>query len=256
MKGLAKGILAPVLVMALVLVLIPMPALAGGSVLKNENGLEIHLPERTVEMGNLNPGDVKHSHLTLVNKGPNTLLVSIRTNIIAGGEESPQGGSLTDIMNLTIGEGHTIVASGTFGEVIGEGNILLKPMTPGEERILYFTGSMPQDAGNDYQGSSFRASWTFTSQVSASGPPGGGDEGDTDLPPVAPGGEDLTQIGEEEIPAGVGEVDDEGLISIDEEELPTGASIMPQTGEASHSIFSGLGLALIAGGLALFKRRT
>ena len=84
---------------------------------------------------------------------------------------------------------------------------------------------------------------------------GSGDEGDTDLPPWPRwGGSNPDR--EEEIPAGVGEVDDEGLISIDEEELPTGASIMPQTGEASHSIFSGLGLALIAGGLALFKRRT
>ena len=91
MRRIVRKIFAAVLIAGLVIAWVSGPVLADRVIRpENENGLEIHLPEKTVDTGNLNPGDTKESYLRLVNEGSYTLTVSIRTNITS--EKTPFGG--------------------------------------------------------------------------------------------------------------------------------------------------------------------
>ena len=63
----------------------------------DRNGLEIRVPQKTVDTGNLNPGDKKSSSLQLLNTGSSVLNVYIRTNILG---ETSRGHA--DVMTLTI----------------------------------------------------------------------------------------------------------------------------------------------------------
>ena len=177
MRRIVRKIFAAVLIAGLVIAWVSGPVLADRVIRpENENGLEIHLPEKTVDTGNLNPGDTKESYLRLVNSGEDTFTIYIRTNILPFSEKSPRGGRLADVMTLTIKDGEQVVADDTFREVAKEGNISLGKMTPGSEKTIYFSTDMPENAGNEYQGSS-PANWTFTTQVTGGG--GGGGGGDT-----------------------------------------------------------------------------
>ncbi len=160
------------------------PAYGAGYVIEEENGLEIHVPEKTVDTGNIGPGDELDSYLTVVNTGNRTLVVYIRTNIIS--EESPPGGQLADVMTLIIRDGDDEVARDTFRAVAEAGNIRLGRMPPGSEKTIYFFGDLPGAAGNDYQGATLNVNWTFTTQVIGGG--GGGGDEESEVPPERPGG--------------------------------------------------------------------
>lgn len=185
MRRIVRKIFAAVLIAGLVIAWVSGPVLADRVIRpENENGLEIHLPEKTVDTGNLNPGDTKESYLRLVNSGEDTFTIYIRTNILPFSEKSPRGGRLADVMTLTIKDGEQVVADDTFREVAKEGNISLGKMTPGSEKTIYFSTDMPENAGNEYQGSSFKANWTFTTQVSGGGGGGGGGGDDETTEPT------------------------------------------------------------------------
>ena len=126
MRRIVRKIFAAVLIAGLVIAWVSGPVLADRVIRpENENGLEIHLPEKTVDTGNLNPGDTKESYLRLVNSGEDTFTIYIRTNILPFSEKSPRGGRLADVMTLTIKDGEQVVADDTFREVAKEGNISL-----------------------------------------------------------------------------------------------------------------------------------
>ena len=128
----------------------------------DRNGLEIRVPQKTVDTGNLNPGDKKSSSLQLLNTGSSVLNVYIRTNIL--GETSPRGGRLADVMTLTIKAEDELISDGTFREVAKEGYVLIGSIAPETTKTIYFSADFPEDAGNDYQGASLRVNWTFLTE--------------------------------------------------------------------------------------------
>ncbi len=261
MRRIVRKICAAVLIAGLVIAWASGPVLADRVIRpENEHGLEIHLPEKTVDTGNLNPGDTKESYLRLVNSGEDTFTIYIRTNILPFSEKSPRGGRLADVMTLTIKDGEQVVADDTFREVAKEGNISLGKMTPGSEKTIYFSTDMPENAGTEYQGSSFKANWTFTTQVSGGGGGGGGGGGDTTPRRPEPEEEELIPIEEEEVPGAPlepegGSPEGEPEVPLEEEEVPGGPVKMPKTGERPPLLFYGLGLTLVAGGVALGRKR-
>lgn len=257
MRRIVRKIFAAVLIAGLVIAWASGPVFADRVIRPEDgNGLEIHLPEKTVDTGNLNPGDKKNSSLKLVNNGQDTFTVYIRTNILS--ENSPRGGRLAGVMTLTIKDGEKVVADDTFREVAKEGNISLGEMAPGSEKTIYFSTDMPENAGNEYQGSSFKASWTFTTQVTGGG--GGGGGGDTTPRRPEPEEEELIPIEEEEVPGAPlepegGPPEGEPEVPLEEEEVPGGPVKLPKTGERLPLHFYALGLALVAGGVALGRKR-
>ena len=130
---------------------------------------------------------------------------------------------------------------------------------------------MPKEAGNEYQGSSFKVNWTLLHRSSVAvgtrrgDEPGGGDEPGEG--PDQARGTRFDPIEEEEVPGGPlvpgggppegepGEPEGEELVPLEEEEVPGGPVKLPKTGETPPFLFYGLGLTLVAGGVALGRKR-
>jgi LPXTG-motif cell wall-anchored protein len=244
-----------------------MPGIAAGAdfTIAGDSGLKIKLPEKTVDTGNLNPGDSKQSCLELTNSGSETLTVYIRTNIKANSEKSPRGGNLADAMTLIIKDGGKTVAAGSVKEVSEEGNVLLGDLAPGADKIICFFTHFPAGAGNDYQGAAVTVNWTFTTQVVTGDvdeptepeDPDKPDRPDRDrdprpkppteveIPPEAP------PIGVPKLPVGP------PLIEVPVEPVPIGPPpAMPKTGQEANTPYYLLGgLVLLAGTQVTFKRK-
>ena len=140
------------------------------------NGLVIEVPEKTQDTGNLGPGDTKQSHIRLTNSNQRSVTVYMRTEIVE--ESTLYGGKLAEAFRLKIMDGSGTVYDGTFQEAHDKGNISLGRMTPNAEKTLYFYADLPgRETGNEYQGSSMKVQWVFTTQVGGGGGGGGGDEG-------------------------------------------------------------------------------
>ena len=86
-----KKTMTVVFAVCLIIAFVPRAALGepGYTIIGDDNGLEIHIPSKKVDTGNLNPGDKMYSCLKLVNTGSHQLNVYIRTNIKS--EKSPNG---------------------------------------------------------------------------------------------------------------------------------------------------------------------
>lgn len=252
-----------VLVVIISFVIVKVPGIALGEpgfIINNDNGLVIHVPEKTVDTGNLNPGDKKSSSLKLKNTSSSSLTVYIRTNIIS--ETSPRGGYLADVMTLTIKDkdGDKVICDGTFRSVANEGNVLIGDLAPGTEKTIYFFADLPKETGNDYQGASLKVNWTFTTESTGGGGDDGGDRDDDDepAPPI--------EIEEEPIPEGEPEPPvptepepepdpDVQIMEIPEEEVPVGAPDMPETGEGVHYPYYVVGAFAILAGIGLIKKK-
>lgn len=248
------------LIIGLFIAKVPETALGEPAyIINDDNGLEIHVPEKTVNTDNLGPGDKKSSSLKLKNTGSSDLTVYIRTNILS--ETSPRGGGLADVMILTIRDGDSVIADGTFRDVADEGNILIGNMAPEAEKTIYFSADFPKEAGNEYQGASFKVNWTFTTESSGGG---GGDEGggggsdeDEPAPPIEIEEEPIPE-GEPKPPTEPSEPEPEPevpVLEVPEEEIPAGVPEMPQTGEGAQYPYYLVGAFALLAGISLVKRR-
>jgi LPXTG-motif cell wall-anchored protein len=223
----------------------------------DRNGLEIHLPPKTQDTGNLNPGDHQSTCLELVNTGRETITVYIRTDILR--KISPHGGSLADLMKLTLENDGKGFAAGTFQEIADAGNIPLGEMLPGARKEICFFASLPQDSRNEYQGASFEANWAFTTERTGGSSEGGDDPGsgsdDYDDPQ---GPRPPLEIDDEPIPQGEPQrpnEQDTPVIEIPDGDIPAGKPGMPKTGEASHLPYYLLGTFAILTGIGLGRRK-
>jgi len=218
----------------------------------NKCGLVVKVSPKTVDTGNLNPGDEKYSSLRLINTGDKTITVYIRTNIKK--EEAPRGGYLADIMTLTIRDGSRVLADDLFREVAKRGNILIGKMAPGEEKMIEFEAQFPKEANNDYQGATMKVNWTFVAECSGNGGDdgdndggnGGGDNGRPKPPPVDE---------EEPIPPEPDEPIEPEAIDTPEESIPFVPGEMPATGEVPSLYYYGAGAALAMLGLVTSKKK-
>jgi len=264
-----KKIIVMIFAACLIISDIPRLALAepAYTIVGDDNGLEIHVPEKTQDKENLEPGDKESSSLMLRNTGSNFLHVYLRTNIVE--EKAPNGGYLKDVMTLVIKDGDKVITAGTFRGAAEKGNIYLGIMEPGEEKNLYFLTELPTDAGNEYQAASMKVNWTFTTQTDSDGDDDdNGDEdddgdrdgrdrdggGDFDEEEGDDGGE--IEVEDEDIPQGPGETPSEpGIeITVEDEEVPVGPAVMPKTGEISPLFFYGTGALMLVLGITLRKK--
>jgi hypothetical protein len=238
------------LIIATCLMITAFPGLAWGeyTLVGGNSGLVIEIPKKTVDTGNLNPGDQKGSHFRITNPGSNTVNLFIRTNIIR--EDKPNGGYLADVMTLSIKEGDNIIANDIVRKVVEAGNILVGSLSPGQTMIIDLdTHLPPASTGNEYQKAFLSLNWTFTVQTvsgggSSGGGSGGGDENEVEDPEIT--------IFDEPIPGGPMPTEE---IEIEPEEVPFGVPIMPQTGEALPTLPYLMGFVAIGAGLKLISKK-
>ncbi|WP_028307934.1 hypothetical protein [Desulfitibacter alkalitolerans] len=221
----------------------------GISIEGNVCGLVIQASDEKVNTGNLNPGDLKNTSLLLRNTGSVPLTLYIRTNILS--EATLNGGKLADILNLYIADGSNIINNELFRSAAGRGNILIGTMPAGSEKTIDFSVVFPGGAGNEYQGATVKANWTFTTTCSTGGGGGGGGGGDTG------GGDDPLDVPDDPIPLGPAEEEPsepEILITVDEDGIPAGPAAMPDTGELSPIYFLGAGAFIVMLGIVLRRK--
>lgn len=246
-----KLIVTILCVSLLVLGMAPAKVLGGkGYKIEGEsNGLIIASPLAPEDIGNLGPGDQKHSRLKLTNTNTSPVTVYIRTVIVD--EDTPPGGKpLAEGMFLTIKDGDKEIFSGTFRDADEEGNISLGSMAYGEEKLLHFYADFPKDCGNEYQGASMKVQWVFTTQT-----PGGGDDDEDD---DDDGGR--RRRDEEEITVDEPDIfaPPEQPIAVEEpvtvEDLPLPG--MPKTGEGPSYPYYLAGACAIVAGIGLLRNKS
>lgn len=182
-----KAVILILLVSLALLVTVPQALAATGYKIEgNANGLTIESQPNEQGTGNLNPGDEKASRLKLTNTNDDDVRVWIRTNITE--RRIPEGSrDLSEVLHLLIKGGSRVITDDSFDGAADAGNIEIGTMDPGEEIILDFTVTLPgPGTGNDYQGSSIDANWTFTTESESSGGGGGGGGRRTPSNPVSP----------------------------------------------------------------------
>ena len=219
----------------------------------DRNGLEIRVPQKTVDTGNLNPGDKKSSSLQLLNTGSSVLNVYIRTNIL--GETSPRGGRLADVMTLTIKAEDELISDGTFREVANEGYVLIGSIAPETTKTIYFRGF--SEDRKRLSGCFTRVNWfsyrerrwrrTITATMMTMMATMARAAGEVEEEPVPR--EQLFPC-----PVPVPTKPDQPVVAIPEEEVPPGPPDMPETGERVRYPFYYRVLAILAG-VSIIKKR-
>jgi hypothetical protein len=242
----------------------PKAALGESTIIGDSNGLEIHIPPKSVDTGNLNPGDKMYSCLRIVNTGSNQLSIYIKTNIKSESEKPLFGGRLADVMTLTIKVDGSTIAEDIFRQVAKQGNIYIGEMSSGEERTICFFTNLPESAGNEYQGASFKANWAFTTQTSGSGgdgpdkPPRPPKDDPTPKPPKDEEVPPMTSVEDEPVPEGPGETEvpsEPEIIIVEDDDIPTGPYEMPATGETPPFCYYGTGALVVMLGMAMKKEK-
>lgn len=247
--------------------------------IENKCGLEVEIPQKTVDLGNLNPGERKESYIKVTNKGSGNMTLFIRTNMMD--ETTVNGGYLADAMKLTIKDGRNMIADDLFRNVVDNGSIFIGTLAPGTSKILDLSTYLPGDeTGNEYQGAYMKVSWTFVTQCSSSGDGeerddsgggtgGGAGAGNTTTPPgeiVVPPEEIL--IEDERVPMGSDELVEpdeantphepiepgESEITIEDDKMPYGYLTIPKTGQMASMYFYSLGTLIMMIGLQLKKK--
>jgi len=222
-------------------------------------------------MENMAPGDWEESMVTVRNDGDEEFAVAVSAVKTGGDDEFFRH------LKVTVKDGDTVLQESSMAEVQ---NLPLGTFAAGESRDYTFLVEFPREAGNEFQDAEITMKWVFTAEwpdpAEPGEEPGGeepGEEPGEEEPggsPVGPGPEDegLIPIEEEEVPAaplepGEGapewepedKSEEEKLVPLEEEEVPGGPVKMPKTGERPPLLFYGLGLTLVAGGLALGRKR-
>ena len=237
-----------ILILAVFLAAFLWPGMALGAtgykIVGESNGLVIASPDAPEKTGNLNPGDLKNSRLQLTNTGSASLTVSIRTEI-TGEKPGPNKGKLSEVLWLTIKDGDNTITDTTFRQADDQGNVSLGTMAPGSTKTLHFSAKLPEGTDNDYQGSSLKAIWVFTTVSSGGGGGGGGSytvQGDDEEEP-----EEIIVPEEPEVQ--VPEEPDEGIT------VPSDDPKMPGTGIASPLPYYAAGSVVILAGFLLTRKK-
>ena len=238
------------------------------------SGYELRVIEHTSGgMENMAPGDVEEKMVTVANEGEEAFNVTVSVKQLANaggnGEYRKSGETanpLFEFLKVAILKGDNQLWKGKMAEAKG---LNLGTFAPGESRDYTIRVEFPLEAGNEFQNERVTIKWIFRATW-PQGPgtdPGeepGDDPSDDPTPPPADAEEpsetaadEALPIDGEEIPAGMVEVEkeEEEPIAIEEEEIPGGPGEIPRTGEEIPFLSYGLGLALLAGGLALVRRR-
>lgn len=263
-----KAIILIILVSLCVLGIVPQALAANYKIVGNANGLTIEAVPFGHNTGNLNPGDQKKSSLRLKNTNDDEIIVWIRTNI-TGRRKGPNGGDLAEVLHLLIKDGSRTITDDSFDGAAADEFVRIGTMDPGEEKLLEFTVTLPgPETGNEYQGSSIDANWTFRTQSESGGGGGGGGRGGGgggDTP-----GEPTTEIPEEPVPGGPtetpggeipgSETPNPDIEIIEEEPVPGGSTggpttAMPKTGEIPPVYFYGIGSLVMLTGVVIRKRK-
>lgn len=110
------------------------------------------------QLEDIKPGDTLHGDLTLTNTGS----LDAKFNLT---EKSSANAFSDDLLTLTITNTTTgtPVFDGTFGDLVDGEKQALGQIDAGEANTFRFTVSLDQDAGNDEQGKTASATYTWDS---------------------------------------------------------------------------------------------
>ena len=195
-------------------------------------GLVVKAAEGFTDVGNLNPGDTKSSHLIASNTGagPLTYFFDIeKRGSNAGSYKGQEGRHLDEILEIKMMRGNDLLFEGLIGEFEQEHEegLALGQMEVGDEQRLDISVYFPEEAGNEYQGSDVSVRFKFQAVCGTGGgevpPPGDDDEppsgGDEPGEPTEPGDDD----------EGPGTGDEELEESPDTPEVGPGTPEAPET---------------------------
>lgn len=209
-------------------------------------GLTIEKATGNAVTDNLGPGDVETSSLLLTNNGNDYFTVTMNTNLITSSEKSPNGGKLADVLILTVSDGSTILVDHlTFRAASQLTAINLGRMNVSSQKKLTFSVYFPEAYGNEYQGSTFNANWTFTTV----GPEIITPPIVTTIPIDIVTTEQTETITDTEPPLGF--VTDESTEIITTEKPPLGFGNMPKTGQKSSEFYVSIGAMLVLLGISI-----
>lgn len=111
-------------------------------------------------LGNLKPGDIVNSKVTIANSGTLAAAFALSENAVNGFTNK-------DNLVLTISTGGTTVWTGTFGALTAAGPLDLGTFAAGEAREYTFSVKLAQSAGNAEQGKNATATYTWNSTQTA-----------------------------------------------------------------------------------------
>jgi len=162
-----------------------------------------------------------------------------------------RGATLQDKTQLMKGFANSVISLGTFA--------------PGQSQIMDLAVALPEELGNEYQGTSVSVIWEFRAEVPEPGPgpgpgPGPDDDDDEDEPEVVPEEpvplavvEPVPEeiIPEETVPLAVPEVEE----AIEEEPVPLAVPKLPKTGGMAPIFFYSAGAVLLGAGVVILRRK-
>lgn len=111
-------------------------------------------------LDNLKPGDTVNGKVTITNSGSLAAVLKLT-------ESATNGFANKDNLKLTITNGSTTVWSGTFGALTTAGPVALGQFTAGEAREYTFSVTLAQTAGNEEQGKTATATYTWDATQTA-----------------------------------------------------------------------------------------
>ena len=241
----------------------PNYTLAADLVIWADKGYQLTIiPEGPLFQGeNMAPGDVESALVTIKNEGEQDFKL-----LLTAEEEEGESILFHELRVTVLVAGEEVLGKEVMGAI---NDFPLGIIPAGQAQDYTFLVEFPPTAGNEFQAAELAMKWIFRATW-PQGPgtdPGeepGDDPSDDPTPPPADAEEpsetaadEALPIDGEEIPAGMVEVEkeEEEPIAIEEEEIPGGPGEIPRTGEEIPFLSYGLGLALLAGGLALVRRR-
>ena len=111
-------------------------------------------------LGNLKPGDVVNGKVTIKNSGTLAAAFTLSENAVNGFADK-------DKLTLTIITGGATVWTGTLGALTAGGPFSLGTFAAGEAREYTFSVALASTAGNEEQGKSATATYTWNSTQTA-----------------------------------------------------------------------------------------
>lgn len=206
---------------------------------------------------NLMPGDVISDRITLKNDYSRRVEIFFRSEALTDSE-------LAKAIGLTISNSEGTVYSGTLADSVSE-DISVAELYKGDEEVLTYTVSVPDDLGNDFAMNELKTKWIFTADVkspgsgSISGSYGGGSQWtDSDHGPGVTE-ESQADLNEDDASDDSGAAEDNASGPIDtiRDAVDTITKWVndkiPDTGEGVMSAIPFIGLIASSAGLAVLK---
>ncbi len=269
--GISSIALALVLIISGLILQSPSIAFAQSIQVEGNNvGLDI-IPAggKFFDLNTMGPGD----GLDPLNPSPYASVITVQNNYTEGYEvfltakrnsDIPEGADLYDKLMLEVNfRGNELRNKTQLMSGFATSEISLGTFAPGTSQAIELAVALPEEMGNEYQGTGVDVLWTFRAVVPEPGPgpgPGPGpdnDDEDEDIPedpvPLAvvepiPG----EFIPKEEVPLAVPVVDEEVII---EEPVPLAVPKLPKTGGVAPLFFYGGGALLLGAGIVMLKKK-